>query len=230
MDRYWEIDFARGTAIIMMVLSNFITDLQYFFDYTSYNTFWWFFARLTAFMFILIVGLSLTISHSRTSEGFNKYLKRGTKIFTLGLIITLSSYFFIPADYIRFGVLHLIGLSIILTYPFLRFKKPIIAVTGITCILLGVIIKSISIKPTWLFWLGLTASNFSSVDFFPLLPWLGIVLLGIWLGKTIYPKGRRKFIVPDWDNKISKIGRYSLYIYLAHQPVLLGILFLYKLI
>jgi uncharacterized membrane protein len=229
MERYWEIDFARGTAVIMMILSNFITDLQYFFNYDNYETFWWLFARSTAFIFIFIVGLSLTISYSKVKYNpkiYKKYIARGLKIFGLGLLITAITYFFIPSDFIIFGVLHLIGISIILTYPFLRFKKTITLTIGLIIITLGQFIKKSYLSSNYLLWLGLVSKNFSSIDFFPLLPWLGVVLLGICLGKILYPKGIRRFEIPNWDNKISTIGRYSLYIYLIHQPILLGALFL----
>ncbi len=77
-----------------------------------------------------LMGVSLTLSNSRAQitgkyrEGglFKKYLKRGLKIFSLGLLITLATWIFIPQEFIIFGVLHFIGISIILSYPFLKSK------------------------------------------------------------------------------------------------------------
>jgi len=229
MERYWEVDFTRGLAILMMLLSNFITDLQYFFNYNNHEVFWWFFARATAFMFIFLVGVSLTLSFSRVKHKpkiFKKYFVRGSKTLGLGILITIASLLFIPSDYIIFGILHFIGISIILAYPFLKFKKSIPLATGLIIITLGFLAEKIHLNSNYLFWLGLVSKNFSSIDFFPLLPWLGVVLLGIWFGKTIYPKGKRQFEIQFSENKISTLGRHSLYIYLAHQPIILGILFL----
>ena len=148
MERYWEVDFTRGLAILMMLLSNFITDLQYFFNYNNHEVFWWFFARATAFMFIFLVGVSLTLSFSRVKHKpkiFKKYFVRGSKTLGLGILITIASLLFIPSDYIIFGILHFIGISIILAYPFLKFKKSIPLATGL--IIIEFIEKiSISIK------------------------------------------------------------------------------------
>lgn len=106
--RFWEIDFLRGIAVIMMIISNFVFDLTFFgFSYP----------------------LSLTLSYYRAKKLklkklFMKYFKRGMKIFSLGLLITLTTYLYLKEGFIIFGVLHFIGVSIILAYPFLKFKIP----------------------------------------------------------------------------------------------------------
>ena len=108
--RFWEIDLLRGIAIIMMLVSNAITSLIYFDVINISNRwFWLFFARITAILFILLVGISLTLSYARikdwnTKKIFLKYLKRGLTIFSWGLAITLVSWFFIREDFIVFGV------------------------------------------------------------------------------------------------------------------------------
>ena len=235
--RFWEIDALRGIAIIMMIASNFVTDLQYFAGYASYETFWWVFARTTAFIFIFLVGISLTISYSRAKQdekaNFWKYFKRGSYIFALGLIITVTTFFFLQQDFIRFGVLHLIGISIILSFPFLKIKKYTwIFPLAILLILAGEFIKNIYINSNWLLWLGLTTQTFSSIDYFPLLPWFGVVLLGIVFGKLLYPNATRGHIlkIAGSEHRITKplsfLGRNSLLIYFIHQPILLGLLWL----
>lgn len=235
--RFWEIDAFRGAAIIMMIASNFVTDLQYFLGYTSHETFWWVFARATAFIFIFLVGICLTISYSGDKhKKFKKYLARGAYIFGLGMIITIATFFFIQQDFIRFGVLHLIGISIILAYPFLKLKKfqwtlPL----GLAFILIGAFISHVNINSNWLLWLGLTSVSFSSIDYFPLLPWFGVVLLGIFSGKILYPNGRKRMFTPIFNAQpkaakpLSFLGRYSLLIYFIHQPILLGLLWLFVL-
>jgi len=218
MERFWEIDFTRGTALVMMLASNFITDLQFFTNYSNFAQFWWWFARIIAFIFIFLVGLSLNISYARAKQegkaNFSKFLKRGLFILALGLLITVVTYFAIPQAYIRFGVLHLIGLSIILAYPFLNWKKGIALWIGLSLIVIGLL---------------LPAPSFSSVDYFPLLPWFGVVLLGLYFGKLLYKNGERTFKL-DLDfkkiNPICFLGRNTLWIYLIHQPIFIAILYL----
>jgi uncharacterized membrane protein len=216
MERFPEIDFTRGIALVMMLASNFVTDLQFFANYTQFPEFWWWFARITAFMFVFLVGLSLNISYSRAKKegkaNFTKYLKRGLFIFALGLLITVITYFTIPQAYIRFGVLHLIGISIILAYPFLKWKKEISLWLGSALIAIGFFLPQ---------------PNFSSVDYFPLLPWFGVVLLGLYFSKFWYAQGERKFKLAheiSKSNPICFLGRHTLLIYLLHQPIFIGVL------
>ena len=77
--------------------------------------------------------------------------------------------------------------------------------------------------------------NFYTVDYFPLFPWWGVVLLGIFLGKQLYPGYKRIFPLPDWSRvpliqAVSFLGQHSLTIYILHQPIIIIILFLLGLI
>ncbi len=231
MGRFWEIDFTRGTALVMMLASNFITDLQFFTNYTQFSTFWWWFARITAFMFVFLVGLSLNISYNRAKrEGnakFSKYLKRGLFIFALGLLITAVTFLFLGKDYVRFGVLHLIGISIIFAYPFLKWKAGIAFLSSLKLIATGIVLSLFTISSGAFEWLGLQPANFSTIDYFPLLPWFGVVLLGIYFSKNWYRKGERTFkpkVELKASNPICFLGRHTLLIYLIHQPIFIAIL------
>ncbi len=129
--RFWEVDLLRGVAIVLMVLYHLVFDLNYFavYDIDVSSGFWLAVARLTASLFLLLVGLSLTLSHSRAQllgqeDRFRlRLLKRSAWILGLALGITLVTYFFIGRGFIVFGVLHLIGLSLLLAYPFLRLQR-----------------------------------------------------------------------------------------------------------
>ena len=231
MDRLAEIDILRGCAIILMIVSNFVTDLQYFFNYSAHETVWYWFARATAFMFIFLAGISLVLSHNRTEQKapFIKYFKRGLFIFSLGMLITIATFIFIPNNYVRFGVLHLIGVSIILSYLFLRLKNNYLNLFfGIIFVLFGFLFQKITFNSDLFFIFGIISKTFSSVDYFPLFPWFGVVLLGIFAGRVLY--AHHKPVFNFKENIITKLfsflGRNSLMIYLIHQPILLGLLFL----
>jgi uncharacterized membrane protein len=239
--RFWEIDSLRGIAIVMMVTFHLIFDLYYFgiYSFDVHSGFLWWFARITAFIFILLVGMSLSLSYSRTillnkyrlqKNLFFKYLKRGLKIFGYGLIITVVTWLFIGEGFIVFGILHLIGIGIILEYPFLKHKY-INLYLGIIFIATGIYLMSFNFDFYGLLWLGFTPYNFYTLDYFPLLPWLGVVSLGIFLGNTLYENYTRHFQLPDLSkysliNVSGFLGRHSLFIYLIHQPILIIILFL----
>jgi uncharacterized membrane protein len=129
--RFWEVDLLRGVAIVLMVLYHLVFDLNYFavYEVEISSGFWLAVARLTASLFLLLVGLSLTLSHSRArllgqEDRFRlRLLKRSAWILGLALGVTLVTCLFIGKGFIVFGVLHLIGLSLLLAYPVLRLKR-----------------------------------------------------------------------------------------------------------
>lgn len=221
-ERYSEIDILRGIAVVMMIIFHFVFDLDYFNVYNFNITvgFWLYFARLIAIMFIFLVGVSMTLVYYRKNFEFLDYLKKGSIVFSFGLLITLITYLFLKNGTIIFGILHFIGISIILGSLFLRFKELNLVLGGIL-IGLGFYIKNFIVSYPWLVWFGLRFENFYTLDYFPLLPWFGVVLLGIYFGKLLYPKGKRRFNVNLENKYLSFLGKHSLVIYLIHQPILI---------
>jgi uncharacterized membrane protein len=68
-------------------------------------------------------------------------------------------------------------------------------------------------------------------DYYPVLPWFGVALVFISAGHALYPGGRARFALPDLSRRpvlrqLCFLGRHSLLIYMIHQPILLGVLFL----
>jgi uncharacterized membrane protein len=236
--RFREVDLLRGCAIILMVLYHLLFDLNYFavYDIRVTSGFPLALARTSASLFLLLVGLSLTLSYSRSrlmghEKGFFPHLlKRSIWILSQAVGVTLVTYLAIGRGFIVFGVLHLIGLSLLLAYPFLRLQKANF-VFGVIFILLGKYLGDISVGFSWLLWLGLAPANFYSVDYFPVLPWFGVILLGMGLGGLLYPGYRRSFSLPDLSHStiaevLAYLGQNSLAIYLVHQPVIIALLYL----
>jgi uncharacterized membrane protein len=236
--RFWEVDLLRGGAILLMVLYHLVFDLDYFavYDIDVSSGFWLAVARFTASLFLLLVGLSLTLSHTRAQllgqeDRFRlRLLRRSAWILGLALGITIVTYLFIGKGFIVFGVLHLIGLSLLLAYPFLRLHKANF-IFGLLFILLGIYLQNISVGFPWLLWLGLAPPDFYSVDYFPVFPWFGVILVGMGLGDRLYPGYRRRIPVPDLSgnsfvSSLAFLGRNSLAIYLIHQPVMIAIMYL----
>lgn len=237
--RFWEIDSLRGVAIILMIIYHFLFDLNFLniINFNLHSTAMRIFLYPIGTIFLGLVGVSLSLSHSKAQQRqlsqhqiISKYIKRGLTIFTLGLLITLITWMYLPQEFVVFGVLHCIGLSIILAIPLLRLRI-LNLILGALLIPLGVLLQTMTFKTPWLFWLGFTSSSFYSLDYFPLLPWFGVITLGIYLGNTLYPHHQRKIQIPDLSqNSITKIlcflGRNSLIIYFLHQPLILLVLHL----
>ncbi|MBN1861759.1 MAG: DUF1624 domain-containing protein [Candidatus Thermoplasmatota archaeon] len=239
VERFWEIDALRGIAIIMMIGYHFLFDLV-FFDIVRVDL-----SALPVLLvlypidalFLTLVGISLTLSFSRVQRTLNrngllkKFFKRGIMIFCYGLLITLVTWVYPHDGFIVFGVLHCIGLSILLAYPFLKTRF-IALIGGVFCIIFGILLQNtFSVDFPWLLWLGVVPSDFYTLDYFPLLPWFGVVLFGVFLGNSLYKNNTRVVPINDHSQFIGLrllcfLGKHSLVIYLLHQLIIIGLLYL----
>jgi uncharacterized membrane protein len=232
-ERYWEIDALRGAAVIMMIIFHTVFSVSFFGVRTVdvAHGFWKAFALATATIFILIAGVSLSVSSARAAPLLGgrgivrKNLRRGTGIFLVGAGITLVTWILVRNEFVLFGVLHCIGLSIALSPLFLRFGRGNLLV-GAGILLLAPFIDRLP-GPIFLAWLGVHPADFASLDYVPLFPWLGVFLLGMGLGASLYSGGMRRFPAGAGTpllGPVTFLGRHSLLIYLVHVPLLLLLL------
>jgi uncharacterized membrane protein len=243
--RFIELDILRGFAIIGMIFLHILFDLDYF-GIMPLNLDIYRFQKIIPVLFFLLVGMCLIVSKNKKlhlskekQKEFNLHvILRGLRIFSLGMIITTITLIFMPDKPIIFGVLHCIGLSIVFSVAFLKFKYYNILFATLI-ILAGLMLGGYPVEnPTAIqLAFGLHPTNLAdyTIDYFPLLPWFGITLLGIALGDWLYKDNKRRFTVPSLPNYrpfsvFSWMGRHSLAIYLIHQPVIAGILSLYLII
>lgn len=218
-ERIWELDFSRGLSIILMIMFHIIVLLT---DYFTYNIdytkgFWYLEGKVSAIMFIIIAGISSTISKNN--------IKRGAVIFFFGMTITLATFIFSPEYFVKFGILHFLGLSIIL-YTFIRkLNYKLLVALSFVSIYIGSTFAQNTVTSSYLFPIGLTNNHFSSMDYYPILPWFGVFLFGAILKISIF-KNTRGGNPPLVLKPLSYIGKHSLIIYLIHQPILFGLFYL----
>lgn len=233
-DRLWQLDLARGLAISAMVVYHVLFDLAYS-DILSFgmDIIMRYSAILIGSSFLFIAGISLVLEHERCIrngdkvKALRKHLSRGIIIFTWGMMITAVTLIAVPDLFVIFGILHCIGASIMLAAP-LAGRGRISLVLGITVIVAGYLISGVVINGWSLVWIGIRPDGFTTLDYYPLLPWSGILFIGVWAGNRIIPcvespvrnngRGHIKWLL--W------IGQHSLLIYLIHQPIILIFLFL----
>lgn len=222
--RYPEVDLARFMAMFAMALYHTAFDLKEFYGWNIDldRAEWVMMQKGTLFLFLMLVGVSGVLMRqsiiNRTGEHvlaatdiYKKIARRALTIFFWAMVITLVTYAIDPATAIFFGVLHCIGISLMLLPLFLPlglWNVPI----GIAVILLGL---RFPFPPP-----------FITLDYVPLLPNFGMILLGATLGHLLYERGMRPktWEAPSWLRSISLPGRHALVFYLAHQPVIILIL------
>ncbi len=213
--RIWEIDFIRGIALSLMIIFHFLFDLNEFYGYpVQYNSGVYFYiGKVSAILFIIMSAVSSSFSRNNA--------RRAVKILAAAGVITAVSHLYDPKFGIKFGILHFLGISILL-YPLFRgLNKYILLLLGTTIILLGQYLDQVNINSNYLFLFNLTTDEWVSADYYPLFPWFGVFLYGIVLARLFYYRKRSLFGFDVGTNLFSFIGRNTLPIYLFHQPVLL---------
>lgn len=219
----------------MMVVYHLAYDLDTFGGYPINSTTgaWAWFADATASLFLFLVGVSLAISHARSVASrrgqnlFPKYLLRGLRILGYGMVLTLISVA-LGMGVIAFGILHVIGVSIILAYPLLGLRWPNLFLGGLV-IAVGAYMMAtgVSSESPWLLPFGVVPENLAMPDYRPLFPWFGVVLIGLFAGNLVYGARKRPPVpakAPFAARPLVPLGKNSLFIYLVHQPVMIALL------
>lgn len=232
--RYPELDACRGIAIVMMIIFHFFVDLV-FLGIPGPDPFAGFFRGFglcTAILFVGIAGVSANIKISKTpdlSDQILSFFRRGVFLLLIGFGITLVTWWILNGHgFVVFGILHLIGVSLILA-PFLHR----LGYYGIVCAAILLLISYSGILPSgplWMAWSGMYPTGFYSVDYTPLIPWLSVFLIGLSLGNYFYSKNSSGYLNhfhdSVWMTTLSYLGKKSLLIYLIHQPILITLLIL----
>lgn len=234
------IDEVRGFAIICMVVYHIFYDLVVIFG-VNIPIFYTDFIGTLVYIF---VGLFVFISGT-ASEFSKSNVIRGLKCLGLGILMTVFTYFFMRDQLIVFGILHMLGCSMIIYGLLSKWIRKIPPITLIIIMaLLFILTYSVSdgsigipfvfslklphllYDVKFLFPLGFVSNTFFSADYFGLLPWFFCFVAGSGLGRLIRQRKLPKFVYDTHCKPLSFIGRNTLVIYVVHQPVVYGILYL----
>ncbi len=233
--RYPIVDLLRGLAILMMFSYHFSFDLNYFgFIRQDFyrNPFWLDYRTLIVSLFLGLVGVSLFLA---TRHGFRPraYFRRLGLLIFFAALVSIGSYIQFADRFIFFGILHFIALASVLGLLFTRFYR-LNLVLGTGLIVLGTQFQHAAFNQPWLQWIGLMTHKPFTEDYVPLLPWFGVVLLGIFVGKLVFQQQPQAWLQNcqcqhPLMQTLSFGGRHSLLIYMLHQPVFMGLLYLVSL-
>ncbi|MDD4850838.1 MAG: heparan-alpha-glucosaminide N-acetyltransferase domain-containing protein [Gemmiger sp.] len=242
--RLWQLDALRGAALIHMLAYHALYDWVYVFGHQSS----WYdisapgphiWQQYICWSFLLISGYSVALS--------KKPLKNGLVTGACALLLTVVTVVALPQERILFGILHLNACALLLTVllrPLLERLPPAAGLAGAAVLFfvtnqlpagyLGFEGLHLFTLPAGLyranwFWLGLPdLTRFYSADYFPLIPWLFL----FWCGYFAYrclphrPPTTTAPKAPALLHPLCAVGSRTLLVYMLHQPVIYGVLWL----
>jgi len=222
------IDVLRALALFAMIGYHFAFDLRYFgvirtdFEHDPVCL-----AVRGAILtsFLLLAGVSLVLA-SRAGVAPARFWRHVGEIAGCALLVSAGSYALFEQSYIWFGVLHAIAVALILARPFAQ-RPRLAAAIGVVVIAAGALLANPAFENRALGWIGFMTSKPYTEDYVPLFPWAGVVFVGIAVGHLL---ARQRFAsiaalnrAPAW---LAALGRHTLLVYMIHQPILLGALWL----
>jgi uncharacterized membrane protein len=222
------VDALRGLAICLMIAYHFAFDLRYYritaADF-EHDPFWLGARALIVSSFMLLVGVSLVLAR-RAHAPPAQFWMRLALIAGCAALASAGSWLLFPRTFIWFGILHCIAVASLVARPLVA-RPGLALAAGIVVILAAVAFAHPAFDAPALAWLGFTTAKPATEDYVPLAPWAGVALVGIAVGHAL---ARREFQAlapltgaPHW---LRWLGRHSLAVYMVHQPLLLGLLWL----
>ena len=226
--RVGGLDALRGLAIVAMIAYHLCFDLRYFgithWDF-EHDPRWLTARALILSSFLLVAGISAVLAQ-RQAFPARHWLRHIATIAGAALLVSAGSWLLFPRSFIWFGVLHAIAISLLLARP-LAGRPVLAALVGIAVIVAGWTYASAAFDTRMLGWIGFMTAKPVTEDYVPLFPWTGVLLLGVAAG---HPLVRTRFAalapLARLPAALRLLGRHSLVVYLLHQPLLLGLLWL----
>lgn len=244
------LDALRGLAVLWMTAFHFAFDLNHFgyIRQDFYNAPLWTVQRtciLSLFLLCAGAGQALAVASGQSWRGF---WRRWVQIAGCAMLVSASSYFMFPNSWIYFGVLHGMAMMLVVCRLTAGWGRGL-WLAGAVAIAAGQL--GPQLHALWpaaevfngpaLNWLGLVSRKPITEDYVPLLPWLGVM----WWGMA----GAQLAIARGWlqgGTEISRqdaqrrsggapiglafVGRWSLSWYMLHQPLLIGLLTLSRMV
>ncbi len=251
--RIWELDFLRAVCVLLMIFDHTLYDIGDIFGEAWYKaqggelfynlwqnavTYWTSPIRevvqpTVVIIFCTLCGISTAFSKSN--------FKRGIKVGVCAALISIvTNILDMP---INFGILHMFTVAI-LSWCLIDFlcrhdyRKTALACLGVgfSIVVINEILMSFYHQDNFIFaqdstwgWIGefLCPTPFPSMDYQPVFPLVGYMLIGSSVAHVLYPN--KKTLLPhlgkyDWYTPINFWGKIALPVYVLHQVVIGAIL------
>jgi len=252
-NRIYGIDMLRGIAILIMVFDHILFDYLFimpfvFKDFTPnitlYNYWYSSFRQIGGiiipFIFLLLTGISCSFSKSNFIRGMKLAL---IALGITGITLIISFMLNTPDIIISCGILHCISVCLIIIgkIEVKTLNKYVYLLIGLFLFILGCVFKY-KIYDGNLPILTYKDGSFAKIlileilglaeygsDCFSLTFYGGIVFIGVFIGRILYPTKKPLLIKKYIKGPVSFLGRNTLLVYLLHQiiiPIIMSIIFI----
>jgi uncharacterized membrane protein len=226
------VDMARGAALVAMIVYHFVWDLGFFglIDAgVAASPPMRGASHAIASAFLLFAGVSVALAHRGRFEG-RRFRSQFVKVALVAAAVTLVTAYALPQAPITFGILHAIALGLLVTAALAKAPFALTGALGLAMIAAPLLFSSPFFDAPGWSWTGLGTMAPTTLDWRPALPWVGVMTLGLALARS--PAGQAFLVragqAPGESDAPTRglvwLGRRSLWVYLAHQPILMGLL------
>lgn len=253
--RWAVVDLLRGIAIVAVVGFHFTWDLgDLGFISWRISAHWSgkVIAHVIAGAFLFLVGVSLVLAHRRGIR-WRSFCRREVQLVALALVITAVSAVYQPDEVVTFGILHAIALVSLVALPLVRAPHWAPWLLAVVALALPWLVH-LPGRSSWISWTGLADGSRATLDWQPVVPWLALTFVGIgvmrWLldaGEEVTTVARGSSVSGRSGEEVATVarlrawrpatgpvrwlgvlGRHTLAIYVVHQPLLYGALWLLR--
>jgi uncharacterized membrane protein len=228
------IDVMRGAAIGAMALFHITWDLTYFgwiAPTTTQSPLFHGFGHVIAACFAGLAGFSLVLAHGDVIN-WHKFIRHWLRLVLAAGAITAATSYALPDGVIFFGILHCLAVSMLIGVLCLRAPVGLLCLIAVLSLSVPFMISEPALNGRFVQWLGLGTFEPATYDWRPLFPWMGVVITGMIIARLMQHHALKalymrmcQWVVPQHLSALTTAGRHSLIIYLIHQPILFGTLF-----
>lgn len=242
------LDILRGVAMVWMTVYHFCYDLRVtgLTDWDFWSDPFWTWQRtgiLSLFLFCAGVGQSTA---AQAGQSWQRFFSRWWEVVFCALLVSVATLLVYDVDrFIYFGVLHGMAAMLLLARC-LVFSRVLCWLALLCTVVLYLLVPwlhewgvlgEVLNQRGWNV-LGLNTIKPITLDFVPLLPWFAVMLVGLLVqpklssllsqsrvGSAAEAAAERRIRKPVGFRLLSWMGRNSLWFYVLHQPVMLGLIY-----
>lgn len=242
MPRIGLLDTLRGIALLAMASYHGTWDFEFFgyLEPGTAETGWLkIYARVIASSFLFMAGFSLVLANTPAIR-WRPFGKRLGLIVAAAIAISIVTYIGMSDEWIYFGILHCIAALSLIGIVFVRLPMAFTLIATVA-LAAGWITDTFYmpgslgwdvLDPRYFAWLGFSAMPARSNDYVPLFPWALAFFIGLSVARIIVRTNAPDYLAKlgAGSNIIARAGRHSLVFYLAHQPILFGLVYLLSVV